>query len=606
MPSSYNGKPVLPALTYNLQVTLQPLPDQYEFDYQYDEGISKDDMLAKKMIKTITIGQEITAYLFSERPNMMKGTPGYENSAYYGGENDVDIYHVLLSQPDTVNVRLSNFPANANSRIIITQSDGSWKESETGATEFSMKATKPGNVFIEISKGRGTGNLVYSTTPYNMLVTTGAAATPTVSATVTPSVTTVTPTVTRTVTPTATPTVTHAKPAEGELITNGDFSKGLGGWTIEEWYKPSDGKGEVTAESDGIRFLSKSGNNRIGIMQTLNDDVSKCAALNLRVVAKADEQTLSGTGWNGREAPVAVFMRYTDVNGVVHGNLGEDPKEARRMFWIGLYFKYPEGGSISDYGVKTRQGEWYTNEVDLMALEPRPKTIDFIGAEGAGWANRDGKVKSISLTCAAAGVTPPVPVTEPNYLYAEDRTVAAGESVLVPINIKNAKNIGNMDLLLTYDPKVLKATEVLKGSLTGDTMFESNIQTAPEIRISFASTKGVNGDGSIAYINFQAVGSAGSTSRISFVDTLANEAGTMAKLSGKSTDADVNVVASGNVRKGDVNGDGKISSVDALMALKMSVRIIPATAAADVDGDGRVTSIDAGLILQAATGKTTL
>jgi hypothetical protein len=102
----------------------------------------------------------------------MKGTPGWENLVSYGGENDVDIYHVSISQPDTiVNVHLGNFPANANSRIIITQSDGSWDESTTGATEFSKKVTKAGNVFIEISKGRGTGNLVYSTAPYNLLVT---------------------------------------------------------------------------------------------------------------------------------------------------------------------------------------------------------------------------------------------------------------------------------------------------------------------------------------------------------------------------------------------------------------------------------------------------
>lgn len=407
-----------------------------------------------------------------------------------------------------------------------------------------------------------------------------------------------------TVKPPITPPITTTSGTE--LVTNGDLSKGLNGWTIEEWFKPSDGKGEVTAESDGIRFLSTSGNSRIGIMQTLNADVSKCSALNLRATIKADEQTLSGTGWNGRESPIAVFARYTDVNGVVHGNLGEDPKDAKRIYWYGLYFIDPTGQSITDFGIKTQKGEWYTYEADLMKLSPKPKTIDFIGAEGAGWATRSGKIKSISLTCAAAGVIPPVPVTEPNYLYAENRTVAAGENVLVPINIKNAKNIGNMDILINYDPKVLKPTEVLKGSLTGDTMFESNIQTAPEIRISFASTKGVNGDGSIAYINFQAVGSAGSTSRITFVDVLANEAGTMTKLSGKSTDADVKVVASVNVRKGDVNGDGKISSVDALMALKMSVRTIPATAAADVDGDGRVTSIDAGKILQAATGKITL
>ncbi len=200
-------------------------------------------------------------------------------------------------------------------------------------------------------------------------------------------------------------------PSGNELITNGSFSNGLSGWTIQEWYKPSDGKGEVTAESDGIRFRSISGNTHIGIMQTLNADVSGCIALNFRATLRADEQTLSGTGWNGRESPISVFARYTDVNGVLHGNLGENPNEQNRMFWTGLYFIDPTGSSISDYGIKTQKGVWYNYETDLMNLSPKPKVIDIIGAEGAGWPIRDGKVKSISLTCVAAVVPPTVPPT---------------------------------------------------------------------------------------------------------------------------------------------------------------------------------------------------
>ncbi|MDD5474158.1 MAG: hypothetical protein PHU34_08425 [Candidatus Methanoperedens sp.] len=202
-----------------------------------------------------------------------------------------------------------------------------------------------------------------------------------------------------------------ATPSGNELITNGTFFSGLSGWTIQEWYQPSDGRGEVTVESDGIRFRSISGNTHIGIMQTLNADVSGCTALNFRAILRADEQTLSGTGWNGRESPISVFARYTDVNGVLHGNLGENPKEQNRMFWTGLYFIDPTGSSITDYGIKTQKGVWYTYETDLMNLSPKPKIIDIIGAEGAGWPIRDGKVKSISLTCVAAVVPPTVPPT---------------------------------------------------------------------------------------------------------------------------------------------------------------------------------------------------
>ncbi|OIO29181.1 MAG: hypothetical protein AUJ60_05595 [Nitrospirae bacterium CG1_02_44_142] len=178
VPSTYDGKPVLPPIQYQFSVALQALPDQYEPNHDnhpaYD-FISLDKRLQKGIIKTIPIGQEITAYLFNEHPLMMRGTKGYENSVYLGGENDTDIYHIYLNQPDTVKVTLKNFPQNANSRIIITDSSGSWDESKTGAAYFERKITKPGNVFIEISKGRENRPLIYSTTPYKLLVTTGAA-----------------------------------------------------------------------------------------------------------------------------------------------------------------------------------------------------------------------------------------------------------------------------------------------------------------------------------------------------------------------------------------------------------------------------------------------
>lgn len=57
--------------------------------------------------------------------------------------------------------------------------------------------------------------------------------------------------------------------------------------------------------------------------------------------------------------------------------------------------------------------------------------------------------------------------------------------------------------------------------------------------------------------------------------------------------------------KGDVNRDGKVTSVDALMALQMSVGKIEKSAIADLNGDGRVTSFDAFKILRIAVGVET-
>ena len=172
VPPSYSGKPVLPPIQYQFQASLEALADAYEPNYE--EGWSKEVLLQKGLIKTIPLGKEITAYLFNEYPQPMRGTKGYESSSILGGENDVDVYHVRLDSPETVKVTLREFPPNLNSRIMISDTQG-WEESKTGAASFERKVAKPGDVFIEISRGRGTGQLAYSKTPYKLVVTAGAA-----------------------------------------------------------------------------------------------------------------------------------------------------------------------------------------------------------------------------------------------------------------------------------------------------------------------------------------------------------------------------------------------------------------------------------------------
>ena len=53
---------------------------------------------------------------------------------------------------------------------------------------------------------------------------------------------------------------------------------------------------------------------------------------------------------------------------------------------------------------------------------------------------------------------------------------------------------------------------------------------------------------------------------------------------------------------GDLNGDGKITTADAVIALEIAAGSRPSDPAADVSGDGIVTSLDALMIVQAAAG----
>lgn len=192
---------------------------------------------------------------------------------------------------------------------------------------------------------------------------------------------------------------TQPPPQKIELIKNGNFSQGSN-WEIHDWYNPSQGKGEVFFESDGVKFLSRSGNNRIGILQRIRTDVRQCKSLIISATVRVDQQTLTGTGYNGREAPIAVFMHYTDEKGNVHRYLWENPYDtSQKMFWHGFYYLDPVSPSISVHGTKVQRGVWYNYSYDLMKLNPRPVYVEFVGAEGAGWAVREGKINRLSLTC---------------------------------------------------------------------------------------------------------------------------------------------------------------------------------------------------------------
>lgn len=198
--------------------------------------------------------------------------------------------------------------------------------------------------------------------------------------------------------------ICHAAPVqqplgEVELIYNPQLYD-LNGWEVHDSFNPTTRGNEVMETSYGIRFYSRSGNDSMGIMQKLNVDVSRCSSLVLSAKVMVDQQTLSGTGWQGREAPVYVFVTYTDVYGVLHNELNVYPNEnqSRRMFWHGFYYLRPTGNSSDTFGTQVSQEYQEDYAVDLLtSLFPRPRVIHYVGAGGSGWAVRDGTIFMLSL-----------------------------------------------------------------------------------------------------------------------------------------------------------------------------------------------------------------
>ncbi len=93
-----------------------------------------------------------------------------------------------------------------------------------------------------------------------------------------------------------------------------------------------------------------------------------------------------------------------------------------------------------------------------------------------------------------------------------DTTGAKDSTVEVPVNLGGASDVGSMDVVLKYDPGVLRAVAVEAGALGKNAFIEANTAREGEVIIAMADSSGINGDGAVATISFDVTGDVGSTS----------------------------------------------------------------------------------------------
>jgi len=205
------------------------------------------------------------------------------------------------------------------------------------------------------------------------------------------------------------------------------------------------------------------------------------------------------------------------------------------------------------------------------------------------------------LEISTGGTAPPVSTSIPTptpagtALIAESRTVMTGSTVQVPVYFQNAQNVGSLGFTLSYDPAVVQVVKVSKGSLLAPATFTSSVQS-DSIIFGFASPQAISGNGSAAVVEFKALGSAGSKSPLTLSEILATSySGSSLTVSAQNGELTI-----GQKQSGDADGDGKLSVLDALIALKMYVQSLPLDMIADINKDGRVTPEDARLILEKA------
>ena len=197
-------------------------------------------------------------------------------------------------------------------------------------------------------------------------------------------------------------------------------------------------------------------------------------------------------------------------------------------------------------------------------------------------------------------VPAPLPAPQPvivgpddTALIVESRRAPPGSTVKVPVMLNKAQEISSLGFNLNYDPNVLRVVDVLKGSRLSDTTFSHDANVPGVIRFGFAVSTALVEGGSAAVVEFEVIGADGSVSPLTLSDALVSHT-SADPLEVRLVGGDLTV---GQRTVGDGDGDGEITALDALIALKEASKSTGQDLSLDVNLDGQVTEADARLIL---------
>ena len=176
-----------------------------------------------------------------------------------------------------------------------------------------------------------------------------------------------------------------------------------------------------------------------------------------------------------------------------------------------------------------------------------------------------------------------------------------GGTVRVPIMVDNAEDVVGVTFSLGYDPELFEVVGVTKGALFSTAKFRYHADDPGVIRFGFASDDPLAGAGSAAVVEFKVVGDLGGSTELTLSRSLVSDSYSRPLT---VTLADGMLSIQQRIL-GDGDGDGRVTAVDALIALRMAAQAaaadppldIPVELTLDMDGDGAITIEDARKIL---------
>ncbi|MGB0383744.1 MAG: cohesin domain-containing protein [Ardenticatenaceae bacterium] len=197
-------------------------------------------------------------------------------------------------------------------------------------------------------------------------------------------------------------------------------------------------------------------------------------------------------------------------------------------------------------------------------------------------------------------------------IWVPDQVVPpGGNNIPVTINLANGNGlcIRALDIELTYDQTIVRPIDNLKERVkatvfTQGYAFQSNTNTPGKVHISAIIGQGCQdlyGAGRLFDVYFDVIGAQGAESTLDFVRdvTLIYDAPNVTLVPLDFKDGSLTVEP--EYIRGDVNGDKKVNSADAAIALDITSGFTTPSAkqlaACDVNGDGACNSADSSLIL---------
>jgi hypothetical protein len=199
-------------------------------------------------------------------------------------------------------------------------------------------------------------------------------------------------------------------------------------------------------------------------------------------------------------------------------------------------------------------------------------------------------------------------------LRAPHVTVPRGSSVLIPVELINAKDVLNLDFVLGYRPEIAMARRTAeRGSLVTE-IFQFNQNRPGEFKFNFAQLTPISGSGKVAGFRFDATGPGASRTPLSLsVHTVNDSHGRslpITTIDGSISIYDPNnpndpnhpnnpkLVTNNEPSQPTCSGSGRQTVNDAQCCLKMWVGLTTRSMHMDLDQSGEVDSRDAVIVLR--------